>query len=121
MTNLDRLMELILAGVFLWIGFRKILSFKRRPKALGARNRRLPLGLPYGFVVAIGIFEIIAALGLVAPIGSAQPASTALVAATGLALLALMTAILNARRNRAAAPSVALFLMALFVIVGHTI
>ena len=114
-------MEFILAGVFLWIGFRKIFSFQRRPKALGASNRRRPLGLPYGFVVAIGIFEIVAALGLVMPFGSAQPASTALVAATGLALLALMAAILNTRRHRSAAPSVALFLMALFVIVGHTL
>jgi hypothetical protein len=121
MTNLDRFMELLLAGVFLWIGIRTILSFRRRPKALGASNRRLPLGLPYGVVVAIGIFEIVAALGLVAPFGSAQPVSTALVAATGLALLTLMAAILNVRRQRSAAPSVALFLMALFVIVGHTI
>ena len=65
MTNLDLLMEFLLAAAFLWIGFAQILSYRRRPKALGADNRRLPLGLPYGVVVAIGIFEIVAALALV--------------------------------------------------------
>jgi drug/metabolite transporter (DMT)-like permease len=114
-------MEVLLAGVFLWIGFRQILSFRRRPKALGADNRRLPLGLPYGVVVAIGLFEIVAALALVVAFGTNQPASVALIAATGLALITLMAAILNVRRHRSAVPSVALFLMALFVIVGQTI
>lgn len=121
MTNLDRLMEFLLAAVFLWIGFAQILSYGRRPKALGADNRRLPLGLPYGAVVAVGIFEIVAALALVAPLGPNQPASLALFAATALALVTLMAAVVNVRRHRSAAPSLALFLMALFVIVGHTI
>ena len=105
MTNLDRAMEFVLAGVFLWIGFAQIMSFRRRPKALGASNRHLPLGLPYGVVVAIGIFEIIAALALVTPFGPIPPARLALIAATGLALLTLSAAVLNMRRQRSAAPS----------------
>jgi hypothetical protein len=114
-------MEVLLAGVFLWIGFRQILSFRRRPKALGADNRRLPLGLPYAVIVALGICEIAAAIALVLPFGANQPTSLALFAATALALITFMAAILNLRRNRSAAPSLALFLLALFVIVGHTI
>ena len=125
MTNLDRVMEFLLAAVFLWIGFAQILSYGRRPRALGADNRRLPLGLPYGAVVAVGIFEIVAALALFAPLAAplgANPfASLALFAATALALFTLMAAIVSVRRHRSAAPSLALFLMALFVIVGHTI
>jgi hypothetical protein len=121
MTNLDQFMEVLLAGVFLWIGVKQILSFRRRPKALGADNRRLPLGLPYAAVVVVGICEIVAALALVAALGTSQPASLALFAATGLALLTFMAAILNVRRHRSAVPSVALFLMALFVIVGHVV
>lgn len=118
-------MEFLLAAAFLWIGGAQILSYRRRPRALGADNRRLPLGLPYAVVVAVGIFEIVAALALVAPLaaplGTHQPASLALFAATALALITFMAAILNARRHRSAAPSLALFLMALFVILGHTI
>ena len=121
MTNLDRMMEFLLAGVFLWIGFKQILSYPRRPKVIGASNKRLPLGLPYGAVVAIGIFEIVAAMALLAPFGSGQPASLPLYAATGLALLTLTAAFLNARRRRPASHSMVLFLMALFVIVGHTL
>jgi hypothetical protein len=121
MTNLDLLMEFLLAAAFIWIGFTQILSYRRRPRALGADNRRLPLGLPYAVVVAVGIFEIVAALALIAPLGANRPASLALFAATALALITFMAAILNARRHRSAAPSLALFLMALFVILGHTI
>jgi hypothetical protein len=121
MTNLDRMMEFLVAGVFLWIGLAKIMSFRRRPKALGASNRRLPLGLPYGIVVAVGIFEIAAAVALVAPFGPIPQDRVALFAATGLALLTLAAAVINARRQRSAAPSMVLFLMALFIIVSHTI
>lgn len=121
MTNLDRAMEFVLAGVFLWIGLAQIMSFRRRPKALGASNRRLPLGPPYGIVAVIGIFEIIAALALVTPFGPISPARLALIAATGLALLTLTAAVLNMRRDKSAVPSLTLFLMALFVIVGHTL
>jgi uncharacterized membrane protein YphA (DoxX/SURF4 family) len=121
MTNLDLLMEFLLAAAFLWIGSAQILSYRRRPRALGADNRRLPLGLPYAAVLAVGVFEIVAALALVASLAAPPIASLALFAATALALITFMAAILNARRHRPAAPSVALFLMSLFVIVGHTI
>jgi hypothetical protein len=120
MTDLDGLMEFLLAGVFLWIGITQILSFRRRPKALGASNRRLPLGLPYGVVVALGIFEIIAALALVARIAPIPHPELALVAASGLAILTFSAALLNARRHRSPTPSLALFLMSVFVIVAHT-
>lgn len=114
-------MEFLLAGVFLWIGLAQIMSFRRRPKALGAGNKRLPLGLPYGSVVAIGICEIVAAFALVAPFGPISQPNLALFAAMALALLTLGAAVLNARRQKSAAPSVVLFLMALFVIIGHTL
>jgi len=121
MTNLDRFMEILLAGVFLLIGAWQILSYGRRPKSLGARHRSLPLGLPAGFVVAAGLIEIVAALGLVIPFGPLAPARLALVAATGLAVITLTVAIYRVRREQSAVPSAVLFLMALFVILGHTV
>jgi hypothetical protein len=121
MTNLDRFMEFLVAGVFLCIGFRKILSYRRRPKPLGARHRNLPLGLPYGVMVAIGLFEVLLALALIAPIGQFPLASLPLVAASGLAFLTMAAGIYHLRRHETAVPSLALFLLALFVIVGHTV
>ena len=121
MNSLDRIMEFLVAGVFLCVGLNQIFWYRRRPKALGARNRRLPLGLPYASIIAIGLFEIVAALALVTPFGPWPPATLALLAATGLALLTLAAAIYRTRRRQSAAPSLALFLMALFVIVGHSL
>jgi len=114
-------MEFLLAGVFIVIGVWQILSFRRRPKPLGARHRSLPLGLPYGFVIAVGIIEIVAALGLVIPIGPIPAGGLVLVAATGLAVLTLTAAIYRMRRQQSAVPSAMLFLMALFVILGHIV
>jgi Na+/H+ antiporter NhaD/arsenite permease-like protein len=121
MTNLDKLMEFLVAGIFLWLGLTKILSNKRRPRALGARHRSLPLGLSHQWMVALGLFEIVAALFLVMPFGSMPPAIPAILAATALALLTTISGIDRARRHQSPAPSVALFLLALFVIVGRTL
>lgn len=121
MTNLDRFMEILLAGIFLLIGIWQIVSYGRRPKSLGARHRSLPLGLPNGFVIAVGLIEIVAALGLVISFGPIPPGRLALVAATGLAVITLTEAIYRARREQSAVPSFMLFLMALFVILGHTV
>jgi len=114
-------MEILLAGVFLLIGTWQIVSYGRRPKSLGARHRSLPLGLPSGFVVAAGLIEIVAALALVISFGPIASERLALVAATGLAVLTLTVAVYRTRREQSAVPSTVLFLMALFVILGHTL
>lgn len=114
-------MEILLAGVFLLIGVWQIVSYGRRPRSLGARHRSLPLGVPYGFVIVAGLIEIVAALALVVPFGPIPPERLALVAAVGLAMLTLTVAIYRTRRQQSAVPSTMLFLMALFIILGHTV
>lgn len=118
---LQNLFHLSLAGTFLLIGAWQIVSYSRRPKSLGAGHRSLPFGIPYGFVIVVGLIEIVAALGLVIPVGSIPPERLALVAATGLAVITLTVAIYRTRRQQSAVPSTTLFLMALFVILGHTV
>jgi hypothetical protein len=71
--------------------------------------------------VAIGLFEVLLALALVAPIGLNLPVALPLLAASALALLTMTAAIYHLRRHETAAPSAVLFLLALFVIVGHTL
>jgi hypothetical protein len=121
MNSLDRFMEFLVAGVFLCVGLAQILSYRRRPRALGARHARHIFALPYWAIVAVGLFEIGAALALVAPFGPLPPATLSLMAASGLAILTLGAAVYRVRRQETAVPSTALFLLALFVIVSYTV
>jgi len=121
MTRLDWFMEYLVAGVFLVLGIRTIAAYKRRPKALGAMQRDLPLGLPYGLLVAAGLFEIVAAMAMVAPFSASLQSIVVRLAAAILALMMTIAGVYRLRRNQSAAPSVVLFLLALFVIVGRSI
>jgi DoxX-like protein len=119
MNNLDRLMEYLVAGVFLCVGFRKIWSYRRRPKALGASQRSLPFGLPHVTILAIGLFEIVAALALLVQFGPVPQATLVPLAAATLGLLMIAAGIYHVRRHETAAPTAVLFLLTLFVIVGR--
>lgn len=119
MNSLDRFMEYFVAGVFLCVGAAKILRYKRRPRPLGALPASLPLGLPYGCILAVGLFQIAAALALVMPFGLLPQLTLAQVAASGLAGLTLAAAIYHIRRQETAVPNLTLFLLIMFVIVGR--
>lgn len=112
-------MEFLVAGVFLCIGLRRIVSYGRRPKALGASQMRLPFGLPYGTIAAVGLFEIAAALALLAPFGPLPQATLVPLAAAMLALLTMAAGIHHVRRHEPATPTVVLFLLAMFVMVAR--
>ncbi len=113
-------MELLVAVVFLWVGIGKIRSYGRRPKALGASRMHLPFGLPQGFAIAVGLFEIGAALILLfAPFGTWQQANLVRSAVTLLALLTMGAGIYHVRRQETAAPTVVLFLLTVFVMIGR--
>lgn len=119
MNSLDRFMEYLVAGVFLCVGIAKILSYRRRPKALGAQPARLPFGLPYGWLVAVGLFEVVAALALITPFNLMPQVTLAQLAAAGLVLLTIAAALYHMRRRESAIPNVVLLLLILFVIVGR--
>ena len=121
MTSLDRFMEYFVAAVFLLVGLRRLSAYRRRPRALGAASARLPLGLPSGSTVMIGLFEIVAALALITPFGVWPQGNVVRLAATGLALLMLVSGIYQVRRRESVEPTAVLFLLALFVIVGRSI
>jgi len=117
MTSLDRLMEYLAAGVFLCVGIARIMSYNRRPKPLGAQSAGLPFGLPYEALIAVGVFQIVAAVILVAPLSFMS--ALAPWAAAGLVLVTLYGAIYHTRRHETAVPNLALFLLAMFVVVGR--
>ena len=112
-------MEFVLAGVFLCSGLARIFGYKRRLVLAGVGQVFAPLELPRGRVVAIGLFEIVAALALVIPITSVSAAVRVPTAAACLALLAVAACIYRVRHDEECAPTVALFLLAAFVVFGH--
>jgi len=113
MNRLDIFMEFLVAGVFLCMGIKSVLTHPRRFKSLGAMSARQTLQVPDRWVLAIGLFEIAAAIALVMPVSFALPA------ALGLALLTLSISFVRARRHQFPAPSIVMFLLVLFVIVGR--
>ena len=121
MTSLDRLMEYLAACAFLCAGLVEIYSYRRRPKALGADSRDLPLGLPYGLIAALGVREIVAALVMVAAPGFWPQPQVVPMAAVGLAGLAAFAVVYRLGRRESIEPQVVLFLLAIFVLVGRMV
>ncbi len=119
MNSLDQWISYIVAGVFLYIGVTKIMSYRRRPRSLGAHSARLPFGLPRGWIVAVGVFEVAAALALVTPFGLLPQLTSAQLAAAGLAVLTGTAVIYHMRRQETAIPSLTLFCLVLLVVVGR--
>jgi len=116
--------QLALAAVFLVAGWTKLVAYKRLIKTLENRRNTFPIEMSPVQGRLVGLIEIVGALGVIMP-----PALTpaALVpdyllvrmAAAGLALLMVAATIYHFRRKESAAPAIATFLLALFVIVGR--
>jgi len=116
--------QLLLAGVFLFAGGSKLFAYEKLVKRLEARSKAGKVGMTRGLAALIGVVEIAGALGVIAP-PALTPAAfvpeylLVRLAAGGLALLMVAAGIYHLRRREEAAPVVAAFLLALFVIVGR--
>ena len=111
--------QIILAGVFLLAGFSKIFAYRQVVKAVEARSKAGPIGMSRRQAVMVGLLEIAGAAGVLVPVDVWPPYILLRLATAGLALLMVAAAIYHIRRQESAAPSVSLFLLALFVIVGR--
>jgi uncharacterized membrane protein YphA (DoxX/SURF4 family) len=107
--------QIVLAAAFLYSGSRKILAYQRLTKAQPTPAMAGHIGQS----VAIGLVEIVAALAVVVPFDIWPPNILPRLAAAGLALLAIPAATYHARRQGPGAPIMALFFIALLVIVGR--
>ena len=119
MNSLDRFMVYLVAGVFLCVGLSKIWGYRHRPKPLGAQPAPLPFGLPYGLVIAVGLFEVLAALALLTPYRFLPRVMIAPLGIVGLALLTWAAALYHMRRHETAVPNLVLFLLVMFVAVAR--
>jgi uncharacterized membrane protein YphA (DoxX/SURF4 family) len=108
-----------LAGIFLYAGVMNLLAIQKsqlRP-AEGPSFQCIGVSAPTAGI--IGFAEIVGAIGLLVPLGTQEPYILAQMSAGALGLLMLAACVHHARRNEQTAPIVALFFLALFVIVGR--
>jgi uncharacterized membrane protein len=113
MTSLDHLMQLLVIAFFLVVGVTKIFSYRQPSRFIPVEPAPASTVFPYWAVALLGLLEIAAALALFT---SATPA---LIAAVFLALLTVGSVFFRLRRQQSAAPTIAVFLMVVFVIVDH--
>ena len=119
MNGLLWIAQIVLAGAFLNASLSKILVFKReKTAALTPLEASCP-AMPNGLAAAIALLEIAGALGLLIPVHFWSPNFPVLFAASGLALLAVIVGIHQARCHEHTTPTLTMFLLALFVIVGR--
>ncbi len=119
MNTLLWIAQIILAGVFLFTGFSKIFAYGQVVKAVEARSKAGKIGMSRGQATLVGLVEALGAAAVLVPVDMWPPYVFLRLATAGLALLMVAASIYHIRRQESAAPSIALFLLALFVIVGR--
>lgn len=123
MNGLIWIGQVALAAVFLTSGTFKLFAFAPLVQAIESRTH---IHISMGPVRAriVGFIEVLLAFGVLlpdiyTPDGTVPEYVIARCCAAGLALLMVGTAIYHMRRKEHAALDIALFLLALFVIVGR--
>jgi hypothetical protein len=111
--------QLALSAVFLIDGISRILAFRRRAKIVPASPAWTSIRLPFELGAAIAVIEVAGALALWVPADLWPPDILPRLAAAGLALLAVAGSIHHVRRKETAAYSLAVFLLAVLVIMGR--
>lgn len=124
MNTLIWIGQILLAAVFFVAGASKLLAYKTLVKRLEQRRNTAPIEVTKVQGRMIGLLEIAGAIGVILPPAWAPEALAsgymlARVAAGCLALLMVGATIFHFRRKESAAPAIATFLLALFVIVGR--
>lgn len=124
MNGLIWIGQIALAAVFFIAGGTKLFAYEKLVKKLEDLPRRKTIEMSRSRAVLVGLLEIAGAIGVITPTalipGVLAPDDLiVLLAASGLALLMVVATIYHLRRKEPAAPSIAAFLLALFVIVGR--
>ncbi len=119
MNTLLWIVQIILASLFLFTGFSKIFAYGQVVKAVEARSKAGRIGMSRMQAVLVGLVEIAGASAVLVPVDVWPPYILLRLACGWLALVMVGAGIYHIRRQESAAPSITLFLLALFVIVGR--
>jgi len=119
MNSLLWIAQMLLAGMFLFAGFSKIFAIVGQDRSSHTRSIFGCAGMPHGLAAAIALLEIAGAVCVLVPFDLWPPDVFLRLATAVLALLAVVAGVYHMRRKEPTAPIVAIFLLALFVIVGR--
>jgi len=119
MNNLDWFAQLLLTGVFVYDGLRRVFAYRRGAEPLDPGPGSAAIHLPIEWAPLVAVLEILGALSLWVPPNLWPPDVLPRLAAVVLALLAVSGSIYHMRRKESGAPGLALFLLALFVILSR--
>ncbi len=108
-----------LAVIFIYAGITNLIAFQRHGLTTDTGFSSLCFGDSPATTGALGFAEILGALGLLVPFGTLTPYFVVQLSAGALALLMLAAIVYHARRREHTSPILALFFLALFVIVGR--
>jgi uncharacterized membrane protein YphA (DoxX/SURF4 family) len=111
--------QILLSGVFLFTGAGKLLAYEELVRAVERRSRGGKIGMTRLQAGIVGLLEIAGAVGVILPVDPWPPYILLRLVAACLALLMVVAGIYHIRRQESATPSVVLFLLAIFVIVGR--
>jgi hypothetical protein len=119
MNSLDWFAQILLAGVFLFDGIRRIIACSRQKDGQPAAQPHQGMVLASRAACAVGFLEIACALAFVAPVQLWRPDVLPLLAASILFALTGASLIYHLRHQRPSAPVLAVFLLMLLAIIGR--
>jgi uncharacterized membrane protein len=119
MNSLDWFAQILFGCVFLLDGLRRVFRISSGFEPEQNATQGQCIGMSRGATLVIGLAEMGGALGLLVPTHSALANILPLLAAVELAVLSLLVAICYVRRKIATGPIIALFLFAMFIVVGR--
>ena len=119
MNALMWIAQLILGITFLITGFSKIFAYKHLSKLVEARTKGHPIGIPGRQAAVIGVGEVFWGLLVINPFQLSYPYLLPLVGSACVGLEMIGATYYHMRRKEPAGPSIALCLLAMFVIVGR--
>ncbi|MGB6689882.1 MAG: DoxX family protein [Terracidiphilus sp.] len=119
MNALLWIVQILLAGVFFVTAAGKLFAFEKVVKVVESHSKGHAVGMTRIQAAVVAIAEVVGALGLLMPVEIFPPHLVILAAASWLALLMVAATIYHAIRRESATPSIVLFLLALFIIVGR--
>jgi hypothetical protein len=108
MNTLFWIAQILLAGTFLFTGAGKLLAYEKLVRVVEKRSKGGKIGMSRSQAGIVGVLEIAGAVGVILPFDLWPPD-----------MLMVVAGIYHLRRQESAVPSVVLFLLALFVIVGR--
>jgi len=119
MNTLLWIAQILLALAFFVTAGGKLFAYDKVVRAVEARSKGRSIGMSRSQAAVVAIAELAGAVAVLIPAKADPPHLVVLVAAVWLALLMVAAGIYHLVRKESAAPSVALFLLALFIIVGR--